>query len=114
MKNLSMIAVTAFAAPIAFAAPQFRPMAMTVNRSDGAVVSFDLSFSQAAGTTALYACWGSSDAGATTSTAARASAARIRAHRMRCRARPSIIVVIANAPPSSLPRVCACEGCSRR
>ena len=67
MKNLSMIAVTAFAAPIAFAAPQFRPMAMTVNRSDGEVVSFDLSFSQAAGTTALYACWGSSDAGATTS-----------------------------------------------
>ena len=51
---------------VASAVPQFRPMTMTVNSSGGEVVSFDLAFSQAAEATALYACWGASDAGAST------------------------------------------------
>ena len=66
MKRQFILATTAIAAQVVFAVPQFRPMAMTVNRSGGAVVSFDLEFSQAAAATELYACCGDSDAGATT------------------------------------------------
>ena len=66
MKRQFILATTAIAAQVVFAVPQFRPMTMTVNRSGGAVVSFDLEFSQAAAATELYACCGDSDAGATT------------------------------------------------
>ena len=66
MNKRFVLAATAIAAQVVFAVPQFRPMTMTVIRSGGAVVSFDLEFSQAAAATELYACCGDSDAGATT------------------------------------------------
>lgn len=66
VRALKVLVPAALTSLVAAAAPQFRPMTMTVNRSGGEVVSFDLAFSQAAGATALYACWGASDAGAST------------------------------------------------
>ena len=66
MKRIMIAMCAAGLTALAFGMPQFRSMTMTVVRTHGAVASFDLSFGPAADATALYACWGASDAGATT------------------------------------------------